>query len=187
MIAIHSHKLTFSHMPAHHPLMTALAVHYDDLVDYIKRRFHGRDFARDLMHDVCVQVLEKPPREPIAAPLAFLRRAAFNRAIDRIRAERTRQVHLHSHVPDYLSVDEWDGAQALDFEQQLAALLGIIEGLPVRQRQVFLLHRIHDMPHREIAGELGISVNMVTQHFGRAMKTIATHWEPARRALRGAL
>ena len=43
--------------------MTALALHCDDLVDYIKRRFHGRDFLRDLMHDVCVcvQMLEKPP------------------------------------------------------------------------------------------------------------------------------
>ncbi|MGF6097609.1 RNA polymerase sigma factor [Pseudomonas sp. 18175] len=163
--------------------MTALALHYDELVDYIKRRFHGRDFARDLMHDVCVQMLEKPPREPIATPLAFLRKTAFNRAIDRIRAERTRHAYLQGHVPDYVGVDEWDGAQALDFEQQLTALLDIIHALPVRQRQVFLLHRIHDMPQRDIADELGISVNMVTQHFGRAMKTIAQHWEPARRAL----
>ncbi|MBS7846357.1 RNA polymerase sigma factor [Pseudomonas fluorescens] len=164
--------------------MAALALHYDDLVDYIKRRFHGRDFARDLIHEVCVQMLEKPPRDPIATPLAFLRKTAFNRAIDRIRAERTRQAHLNGHVPEYLSVDDWDGAQALDFEQQLAALLDIIQALPVRQRQVFLLHRIHDMSQREIAEELGISVNMVTQHFGRAMKTIGQHWEPARRALR---
>lgn len=164
--------------------MAALALHYDDLVDYIKRRFHGRDFARDLMHEVCVQMLEKPPRDPIATPLAFLRKTAFNRAIDRIRAERTRQAHLNGHVPEYLSVDDWDGAQALDFEQQLAALLDIIQALPVRQRQVFLLHRIHDMSQREIAEDLGISVNMVTQHFGRAMKTIGQHWEPARRALR---
>lgn len=171
-------------MPTHHPLMAALALHYDDLVDYIKRRFHGRDFARDLMHEVCVQMLEKPPRDPIASPLAFLRKTAFNRAIDRIRAERTRQAHLNGHVPEYLSVDDWDGAQALDFEQQLAALLDIIQALPVRQRQVFLLHRIHDMSQWEIAEELGISVNMVTQHFGRAMKTIGQHWEPARRALR---
>ena len=169
--------------PAHHPLMNTLALHYDELVDYIKRRFHGRDFARDLMHDVCVQMLEKPPREPITTPLAFLRRTAFNRAIDRIRAERTRQAYLQGHVAEYAGVDEWDGAQALEFEQQLTALLDIIHALPMRQRQVFLLHRIHGMPQRDIAEELGVSVNMVTQHFGRAMKTIALHWAPARRAL----
>ncbi|WP_456362327.1 RNA polymerase sigma factor [Pseudomonas syringae] len=70
----------------------------------------------------------------------------------------------------------------MDFEQQLKALLAIIEALPPRQRQVFLLHRIHGMPQREIAAELGISLNMITQHFGRAMRTIAQHWEPARQA-----
>lgn len=168
--------------PSDRTLITALALHYDDLVDYIRRRFDGRDFARDLMHDVCVQMLEKPPREPIATPLAFLRRTAFNRAIDRIRAERIRQAHLNGHVPDYQHIDDWDGAQALDFEQQLTALLDIIQALPARQRQVFLLHRVHDMRQREIADALDISVNMVTQHFSRAMRTIAQHWEPARRA-----
>lgn len=167
--------------PSDHPLMSALALHYDDLVKYIRRRFNGRDFARDLMHDLCIQMLEKPPKEHVTTPLAFLRRAAFNRAIDRIRAERTRQAHLNGFVPEFLSVDAWDGEQALNFEQQLTALLDIIHALPVRQRQVFLLHRVHEMPQREIAEELDISVNMVTQHFGRAMKTIAQRWEPARR------
>ncbi|MDD0976786.1 RNA polymerase sigma factor [Pseudomonas fontis] len=162
--------------------MAALAHHYDDLVDYIKRRFNGRDFARDLIHDVCVQMIEKPPRESIATPLAFLRKAAFNRAIDRIRAERTRQLHLQGYVPEYAQVDPWDGAHALDFEQQLEALLDIIEALPARQRQVFLLNRVHEMRYKEIADGLGISVNMVTVHYARAMKTIAQHWEPARLA-----
>lgn len=163
-------------------LMAALALHYDDLVDYIRRRFSGRDFARDLVHDVCVQVLEKPPRETISLPLAFLRRTAFNRAVDRLRAERVRQAHLSLPLPAHAGIDEWDGAQALDFEQQLAALLGIIEALPARQRQVFLLHRIHGMAQRDIAQQLEISANMVTQHFGRALRTIAQYWEPARRA-----
>lgn len=49
-------------------LSCALAPHYDELMDYIKHRFHGRDFARDLMHDMCVQMLEKLPRYPIASP-----------------------------------------------------------------------------------------------------------------------
>lgn len=84
---------------------------------------HGRDFARDLMHDVCVRMLEKPPGEPIASPLAFLRKTAFNRAIDRIRAERNRQVHLNGHMPEYLSVDVWDGPRVLQWLWPLRQLL----------------------------------------------------------------
>lgn len=171
-----------SDSPPNPQLMAALALHYDDLVDSLRRRFRGRDFARDLVHDVCVQVMEKPPTGSISQPLAFLRRMTFNRAIDRIRAERTRLAYAAQPLPPHAELDHWDGAQALDFEQQLSALLAIIEALPARQRQVFLLHRIHGMPQKNIAEELGISQNMVTQHFGKAMRTIAQHWEPARRA-----
>lgn len=163
------------------PLMAALALHYDELIEHIRLRFKGRHFARDLMHDVCVQVLEKPPREPVLQPLAFLRKMIFNRAIDSVRADRIRHAHAGLPMPPELSIDSWDGAQALDFEQQLKALLAIIEALPARQRQIFLLHRIHDMPQREIAEALDISVNMVTQHFRKAIGTIAQRWEPARR------
>lgn len=167
-------------------LMGALALHYDDLVAYIRRRFQGSQFAREVVHDVCVQLLEKPPQQAITLPFAFLRRASFNCAIDRRRADNTRDAwfEMTGEVPDW-HVHELDGAAALDFEQQLTALLAIIEGLPARARQVFLLHRIHGMPQREIADELGVSLNMVTQHFSRAMRSIARDWEPARQALAG--
>lgn len=167
-------------------LIGALALHYDDLVEYIRRRFQGSQFAREVVHDVCVQLLEKPPQQPINLPFAFLRRASFNRAIDRRRADSTRDAYFEvtAEVPDW-HVHELDGAAALDFEQQLEALLAIIDALPARARQVFLLHRIHGMAQREIAVELSISVNMVTQHFARAMRSIASEWEPARRTLAG--
>lgn len=167
-------------------LIGALALHYDDLVEYIRRRFQGSQFAREVVHDVCVQLLEKPPQQPVSLPFAFLRRASFNRAIDCRRADNTRNAYFEvtAEVPDW-HIHELDGAAALDFEQQLEALLAIIDALPARARQVFLLHRIHGMPQREIADELGISTNMVTQHFSRAMRSIASDWEPARRALAG--
>ena len=163
------------------PLIAALALHYDELIGYLRRRFKGRDFARDVVHDVCVQVLEKPPQDAVALPLAFLRRTLSNRAIDRLRAEQVRLAHASTGVTSP-GKDDWDGQKALEFEEQLQALLAIIDALPARQRQVFLLHRIHDMPQREIAQELGVSANMVTQHFNRAMRTIAQQWEPAWRA-----
>lgn len=170
-----------SKTPPNEDLMDALALHYDELVEYIRRRFNGRHFARDLVHDVCIQILEKPPREDISRPLAFLRKITFNRAVDRLRAERIRTTYAQVQMPLEQSLDAWDGSRALEFEQQVRALLAVVEALPARQRQVFLLHRIHDMPQREIAEELGISLNMVTQHFGRAMTALVRNWEPARR------
>jgi len=166
--------------PPNQDLLDALALHYDDLVSYIRQRFRDRHFARDLVHDVYLQILDKPPRERVSLPLAFLRKVTFNRAIDRVRAESIRTAHLLVASSEEPALDNWDGAQALDFEQQLLALLALIEALPARQRQVFLLHRIHGMAQRDIAAELDISTNMVTQHFNRAMRAIASRWAPAR-------
>ncbi|MFJ4388658.1 RNA polymerase sigma factor [Pseudomonas soli] len=160
-------------------LLRALALHYDDLVEHIRRRFSNQHFARDVVHDVCVQILEKPPLNAISVPMAFLRRATLNRAIDRRRAESTRMLYAQSQIAVVEQhCDPLDGAMALEFEQRLRALLAVIDALPARQRQVFLLHRIHGMPQKDIAQELEISVNMVAQHFMRAMRTLAQRWQP---------
>lgn len=167
------------------PLLAALEHHYDELVDYVRRRFRERSgdggFAREVVHDVCLQVLEAPPATPVHTPLAWLRTATSHRAIDRCRADDHRQTLFEptADLPEH-HVHHRDGAAALDFQQQLAALVRIVESLPPRARQVFLLQRIHGVPQQEIADAMGISRNMVAQHHARAMRAIADEWEPAR-------
>lgn len=165
-------------------LLAALEHHYDELVDYVRRRFRERSgdggFAREVVHDVCLQVMEAPPAAPVHTPLAWLRTATKHRAIDRCRADdhRLSLVEPVAELPEHHH--HADGAAALDFQQQLAALVRIIEALPPRARQVFLLQRIHAVPQQEIADAMGISRNMVAQHHARAMRAIVAEWEPAR-------
>ncbi|MDZ7855881.1 RNA polymerase sigma factor [Sphaerotilus sp.] len=171
-----------SHSPT---LLAALEHHYDELVDYVRRRFNGRSgdggFAREVVHDVCVQLLEAPPTQAVHTPLAWLRVASSHRAIDRCRADAHRLALIEpvAELPD-VHADHHDGASALAFQQHLASLVRIVEALPPRARQVFLLQRIHGVPQQEIAEAMGISRNMVAQHHSRAMRTIAAEWEPAR-------
>lgn len=154
-------------------LLAALVRHYEDLVDYVRRRFSSRSFARDVVHDLCLQLLERPARTTAAQPLAFLRRASVYRAIDRQRSDAAHANTLVSmeEVPDLRSHD-MDGAHHVHLTQQVERLRVAIEQLPPRCRQVFLLHRLHDMPQEEIAEALGISRNMVAQHVMRAMKSL---------------
>ncbi len=152
-------------------LLATLVRHYEDLVEHVRRRFATRGFARDVVHDLCVQLLERPPRVTARQPLAFLRRASLYRAIDRHRAETAHANVVISvdEVPDLRS-HEADGAQQLHLAQQVQSLRMAIENLPPRCRLVFLLHRLHDMPQEEVARELGISRNMVARHLARAMQ-----------------
>ena len=162
--------------PENSQLVIALVYHYDELVSYVKRRFGDYHFAQDVVHDVCIELMERPPRNAVHTPMAFLRRLSRNRAIDRYRQYQTQQSHLQQMQETAVHAHHIDGERVLHFVQRLEALKSIIEALPPRQRQVFLLHRLHDMPQQEIADELGISRNMVTQHFTKAMATINLHW-----------
>ena len=160
-------------------LVAALAEHYDQLVEHVRRRFRDRGFARDVVHDVCVELMERPPAGPVHTPLAFLRHVSTNRAIDRQRADAARSsvVECVGDTPDLVGHHR-DGAAELDFKQQFEALVAIVEALPARARQCFLLHRLHGMRHEEIAAEIGVTRSMVTHHVNRAMDRIAAEWAP---------
>lgn len=163
------------------PLLVTMAYHYDGLVDYVRRNFsqsrYDRHFAHEIVHEVCIHLLNNPPQQPVHTPLAFLRTMLKHQAIDYTRKTETRARYIDyvEHTPD-CHIHDQDGANALDFSQKLDALKNIIESLPPRQRQIFLLHRLHDMPQQEIADALSISRNMVTQHFTRALASIASQW-----------
>lgn len=85
--------------PAKPSLISTLVRHYDDLVDHVRRRFGDRGFAREVVHDVCVQLLEKREREDVRTPLALLRKISHDQAISRYRSERRRQA-LVVALPD---------------------------------------------------------------------------------------
>lgn len=166
--------------PAHPPpsspssLFAALLRHYDELVDHVRRRFGDKHFARDVLQDVCVQLLERPPAGHVGKPLAFLRHVSTHRAIDRYRAESTRQTHADAWEADAGGAAESpDIADAIAYRQTVDRLEQCIATLPPRCQEVFILHRLHGLPQQEVAVRLGISRGMVARHMARAMTLLA--------------
>nr|WP_315595125.1 sigma-70 family RNA polymerase sigma factor [uncultured Cupriavidus sp.] len=160
-------------LPDNQTLLLTLVRHYEDLVDHVRRRFSGRSFARDVVHDLCLQLLERPGRTTARQPLALLRRASLYRAIDRQRTEAG-----HAGIAAKVEALYTEAActiepqEQLHWRQQFDLIRRAIEDLPPRCQQVFLLHRVHDMPQSDIAAALGISRNMVARHVMRAMFTL---------------
>ncbi|AYB59597.1 RNA polymerase sigma factor [Ralstonia solanacearum] len=153
------------------PLLAALVRHYDELFDLLRRRF-GTDpsVAHDVVHDVCVNLLAEPPRQAVAAPAAYVRRATLNLAIDRHRTESTRGTWVESTADLPEHADETPGHdRQVDAGRELDRLSAAIAQLPPRCREVFVLHKIHDMPQTEVAVRLGISRKAVEKHIRRGM------------------
>jgi RNA polymerase sigma-70 factor (ECF subfamily) len=155
---------------SNHSLVVALVQHYDDLIDHLRRRFGDAASAQDVVHDVCLRLLSDPPAAEVRMPLAFLRRTATHLAIDRYRVEQARGAWVSSEAePPDVAGDVPGVERLLDARREIELLACAIETLPPRCREVFVMHKIHEMPQPEVAARLGISRNMVEKHVMRGL------------------
>jgi RNA polymerase sigma-70 factor (ECF subfamily) len=152
-------------------LLSSFVLHYGELINHVNRHFSGRHFAEDVVHDVFLQLVEHPPATEVVTPLSYLRKASLNRALDRARHEKAGANYIAS-LPAEGDIHFYDGAAALEFAQKIEQIKQMIDALPKKQRQVFLLHQLHEIPQQEIAIEMGISANMVSRHFIKALTNI---------------
>lgn len=49
-------------------------------------------------------------------------------------------------------------------------MIAAIAMMPVRRRQVFILHRIHEIPQAEVAERMGITQKLVEKHLRLALR-----------------
>lgn len=149
--------------PVKPSLLGTLVRHYDELVDHVRRRFADPGFAREVVHDVCVQLLEKREKDNVHTPLALLRKISHDQALSRYRSERRRQAWIVQETADGpcqapLPPRQYEAARELEL------LTEAISQLPSRCQMVFVMHKIHELPQAEVAARLGISLKTVEKH-----------------------
>ncbi len=153
-----------------HPAQPEILAAYHDLVDHLRRRLGSRERAQELAQESVSRVLALPP-EHLLSPRAFLFRTARNLEIDQFRAGQTRQaLHDVTADPDASEAPATDEpARHLESQEERHRLHAAIAGLPPRCREVFVLHKLEGLSQREVAGQLGISLNMVEKHVMRGL------------------
>ncbi len=96
---------------------------------------------------------------------------AHNSTISLIR-KRLKENKFIEYLRSIQSEEE-DPVYSEDEHLELIRKVGsIINQLPDRQREVYLLHRMEKLKYKEIAERLDISVNTVENHISRALKLI---------------
>ncbi len=113
--------------------------------------------------------------QPAEAWKPLLYRIAENVAHDQSRrAQRRRH---GEHVPLDDSVHEIPSEQSpldevLDWQRELARIGEVIETLPSRCRDIYLLSRVEGMKNAEIAKHCGISLKAVEKQLTKAMAAV---------------
>ena len=97
-------------------------------------------------------------------PEAWVRRVALNLAVSGLRRARRRAKLLVRLGP---------AAEVPALSVEAVALTRTLRELPLRGRQVLVLHHAVGLPVQEIARELGVPVGTVTARLSRARATLA--------------
>ncbi|HEX7050805.1 MAG TPA: RNA polymerase sigma-70 factor [Longimicrobiales bacterium] len=146
--------------------------HRAELCRYALRYVEHDDAAEDVVQQVFVRLLGRPPDlDSVRDVSSYLRRAVHNEALHRIERARTARQY-RAVTADGLRSLAPSPAEEMHRRALAAALDRAIDGLPPRCRQAFVLIRTNGLTYAEAAEEMGISIKTVKEQLRRARRVL---------------
>ena len=155
--------------------------HQMSLYRFVRRLGVADEVARDLVQDVYLRLIrQNEPARLAKSPRGYIYRIAVNLLRDNLRRERlhTKVVTESISYPAELSLVHTPEHILLD-KERVGLLQAAIHKLEPQERQILLLHRLHNMSCHEIAAELGIPRRTVERRLATALDFCRSQvWKP---------
>lgn len=142
--------------------------YYKYLVVTVNNVSGDDQMAHDIAQDVFLIIWKKRKDLTINNLKSYLRRAALNKMLNRIKANRM-NFHANADLPENVS-EYSEPLENLKANNLQEAVNRAMNELPERCRMVFKLRRVEQYSLKEIAAELGISPKTVENQLTKAMK-----------------
>lgn len=144
------------------------AAHSTWLQQWLRRRLGDSFAAADLAQDTFVSLLSSAtPLEAIREPRPFLATIAKRLVAHRHRRQLLERAYLEALacLPEALAPSPETQLIAV---QSLQEIDRVLDGLPPKVREAFLLAHLAGLSYAEIAGKLAVSSSSVKQYLARA-------------------
>ena len=150
------------------PLHTLYFDHHGWLHGWLRHRLGNASDAADLAHDTFVRILGRDHQASFREPRAYLATIANGLVVSHWRRRDLERAWLETVAayPQAVLASAEDRAIVLETLEQIACML---DGLPARCRNVFLLSQLDGLSYPQISTQLGISVNVVQKDMTRAV------------------
>ena len=154
-----------------------LYVRYKDKLYYFcLHLLKSKEEANDIVQEIFIRLWESRSFiNPELSFSSFLYTMARNRILNYFR-----DIDIDEKVKQILSAQKITEEEAIDskiiYTEYQMILQNAISQLPPQRQKIFNMSRIESMSHKEIAAELGISVNTVQEHISEALKFIKVYF-----------
>ena len=146
------------------------------LVNFLSKRLKNRQDAEDIAQSTFLRLYTMDNPDKVDNPRAFLFSVAANMSVDQLRRQTRMNSYLdieHSRASDEHSsanIGSNSPEQLLEAQQLASEIYRVIESMPPRVRQAFLLNRTKGLPYGEIAKLMDVSVSSVEKYMLEALK-----------------
>lgn len=143
------------------------------LASYVRRIVATPDDVPGVMQDAYLKVFLALRDDHTGShkPVALLYRTARNTAISRLRHQKVvRQSVTAIAVAEELRAEPSTAEQAINESEKLDELMLVVNRLPPKCRDVFVLRWIHGLSQRAIGERLGITVSTVEKHLAKGLR-----------------
>ena len=149
-------------------LLAWYQAHHSWLFSWLNRRISCHAQAADLTQDTFERLLNKPVKQKVIEPRAYLTRIAQGLMIDGLRRSKVEQ--RYKTQIQQLPQDLQDSPeQQLAMLQTLMQIDLMLDGLKPKVRQVFLLSRLEGLTYLVIAEKMSLSLSSVEKYMAKAM------------------
>ena len=132
----------------------------------------SREEAENLMQDVFLNLWENRHKvEKDSSVKSYVFTITYHAAISVIR-KKARESEFVEYLKSVQEINVEPVDVVLEYNELTNKLDEIINTLPKRQKEVYLLHKVEALKYNEIAERLHISVNTIENHMSRALRTI---------------
>jgi RNA polymerase sigma factor (sigma-70 family) len=150
--------------------------HNEALIRFLRGRVGSHSEALEVAQEAYVRLLSLDQPGAVSYLRAFLFKTAANIAIDRRRRDQNFDKVTERQLFTELAENRTPERQ-LSGEQTLHRLELLIESMPPKCRQAFVLNQIHGLDAATIAGQLGITDSMVRKYVVRALLHCRAHMD----------
>lgn len=153
---------------AGHAFIQIYRHHHGWLVNLLWRKLGNVENAADLAQDTFARLLNAGDAATLREPRAYLTTVS-----SRLTAHYFRRLALERAYLDALALQPEATAPSPETRalvvEALTAVSCMLDQLPPRTREAFLLSQLEGLTYREIAEQLGVTINVVQKAMGKAL------------------